>query len=126
MTDKLSILYVDDEPDIRLIVQMALNLHPDLSTETASSGEEALGRVIGDGLRPDLIMVDVMMPGLTGPEVLAALRANPGTADIPVVFVTARARPPDIEAYIAQGARAVIVKPFDPMSLAAQVMSLTA
>jgi two-component system OmpR family response regulator len=124
MTGQLSILYVDDEPDIRLIVEMALNLNPSLSTRTAASGEEALGMVIGEGWRPDLIMVDVMMPGLTGPEVLAALLANPGTAEIPVIFVTARARPPDIEAYIAQGARAVIVKPFDPMSLATQVIAL--
>ncbi len=124
MTEKLSILYVDDEPDIRLIVQMALNLHPDLTTRTAQSGEEALGMVIGEGWRPDLVMVDVMMPGLTGPDVLAALRANADTADIPVIFVTARARPPDIDAYIAQGAKAVIVKPFDPMSLASQVVTL--
>ena len=124
MTEKLSILYVDDEPDIRLIVQMALNLDPSLTTRTAQSGEEALGMVIGEGWRPDLIMVDVMMPGLTGPDVLAALLANPDTAGIPVVFVTARARPPDIDAYIAQGARAVIVKPFDPMSLASQVITL--
>jgi two-component system OmpR family response regulator len=124
MTDQLSILYVDDEPDIRMIVQMALNLNPRLSTRTASSGEEALGMVIGEGWRPDLIMVDVMMPGLTGPDVLAELRANADTAGIPVIFMTARARPPDIEAYLAQGARAVIVKPFDPMSLADQVLSL--
>lgn len=124
MTEQLSILYVDDEPDIRMIVEMALNLNPRLSTRTASSGEEALGMVIGEGWRPDLIMVDVMMPGLTGPDVLAALRANSDTADIPVIFMTARARPPDIDAYIAQGARAVIVKPFDPMSLADQVLSL--
>ena len=124
MTDKLSVLYVDDEPDIRLIVEMALNLHPSLATRTARSGEEALGMVIGEGWRPDLIMVDVMMPGLTGPDVLAALRANADTAAIPVVFVTARARPPDIDAYLAQGAKAVIVKPFDPMSLATQVVAL--
>ena len=81
MSEKLSILYVDDEPDIRLIVEMALNLHSGLATRTAQSGEEALGMVIGEGWRPDLIMVDVMMPGLTGPEVLAALLANPDTAD---------------------------------------------
>ena len=124
MSGKLSILYVDDEPDIRLIVEMALNLHPRLATRTAQSGEEALGLIMGEGWRPDLIMVDVMLPGLTGPEILAVLLANPETAGIPVVFVTARARPADIEAYLAQGARRVIVKPFDPMSLAAEVIAL--
>ena len=124
MSDMISILYVDDEPDIRLIVEMALNLRPNLSTRTAQSGEEALGMVIGEGWRPDVVMVDVMMPGLTGPDVLAALRANLDTAEIPVIFVTARARPPDIEAYIAQGAKGVITKPFDPMSLGDQLLAL--
>jgi CheY-like chemotaxis protein len=126
MTDPISVLYVDDEPDIRLIVEMALNLRPGLSTRTAASGEEALDIILGGGMRPDLVMVDVMMPGLTGPDVLATLCANPDTAGIPVIFVTARARPSDIEAYLAQGAKGVITKPFDPMSLAEQVLGLLA
>ena len=124
MTESLSILYVDDEPDIRLIVEIALSMRPGLSVRTAESGEEALAILIGQGWRPDVAMVDVMMAGLTGPEVLAALRAEPATESLPVIFVTARARPQDVAAYVAQGARGVITKPFDPMQLADQVIAL--
>lgn len=124
MTENLTILYVDDEPDIRLIVEMALGMRPGLSVRTAESGEEALDILQEQGWRPDLLMVDVMMPGLTGPDVLAALRANPDTAALPVIFVTARARAQDVAAYIAQGAKGVVTKPFDPMQLADQVIAL--
>jgi len=74
--------------------------------------------------RPDLAMVDVMMPGMTGPELLAELRSNAVTEDLPVIFVTARARPQDIAAYVEQGARGVITKPFDPLGLADEVIRL--
>lgn len=124
MTDKLSILYVDDEPDIRLIVEMALKLRPGFDVRTAESGERALEMLNEPGWRPDLMMVDVMMPGLTGPDVLAALRSAPETEALPVIFITARARTQDIEGYIALGAKGVITKPFNPVTLADQVVSL--
>ena len=124
MTETVSILYVDDEPDIRLIVEMSLRMRPDITVRTAGSGEEALDLLIDQGWRPDVLMVDVMMPGLTGPDVLAALLEEPATADLPVIFVTARARPQDLDAYIGQGARGVITKPFDPMKFADQVLAL--
>lgn len=124
MSDGFSILYVDDEPDIRMIVEMALRLRPDVEVRTAASGDAALDMLRGNGWRPDLMMVDVMMPGLSGPELLDRLRADPDSAAIPVIFVTARARPQDIQAYIAQGALGVITKPFDPMTLADQVFEL--
>ena len=124
MTGSIPILYVDDEPDIRVIVEMALKMHPDFDVRTAASGDEAL-RLLGEGSwRPTLIMIDVMMPGLTGPEVLERLRADPDKADIPVVFVTARARSQDIAGYMEKGAAGVFTKPFDPMSLAGEVMAL--
>ncbi len=124
MTEKLSILYVDDEADIRLIVEMALRLRPGIDVRTADSGERALAMLEDRGWWPDLVMVDVMMPGLTGPDILAALRADPATEALPVIFVTARARTQDINGYIALGARGVITKPFNPVTLAAQVLAL--
>lgn len=124
MSADLSILYVDDEADIRMIVEMALRLRPGIEVRTAVSGDAAVEMLHNASWRPDLLMVDVMMPGLTGPELLDELRANPGTADLPIIFVTARARPQDIQAYIAQGALGVVTKPFDPMSLADQVIEL--
>jgi len=124
MNEDLSILYVDDEADIRMIVEMALQLRPGITVRTAVSGDAAIEMLQGDGWRPDLLMIDVMMPGLTGPELLERLRADPETAELPIIFVTARARPQDIQAYIAQGALGVITKPFDPMNLADQVIEL--
>jgi two-component system, OmpR family, response regulator len=118
------ILYVDDEPDIRLIVQMALKLRSEFEVKAAGSGEAALNMLDDPSWRPDLLMVDVMMPGITGPELLAELREDPEFQDIPVVFVTARARPEDIRDYVAQGAHGVITKPFDPVTLADQVKAL--
>lgn len=120
----IRILYVDDEPDIRLIAELALKLRPDFEVRTADSGEAALAMLADASWRPHLAMVDVMMPGLTGPEVLATIRADATLSDLPVVFVTARARQQDVDDYLAQGARGVITKPFDPISLASQVEAL--
>lgn len=124
MRDTLSILYVDDEPDIRLIVEMSLKLRPHIEVRTADSGEQAIAMLQGGGWRPNLVMVDVMMPGMTGPDFMAVLRNDLATAELPVIFVTARARQQDIAEYIALGAKGVITKPFDPIRLAEQVIAL--
>jgi diguanylate cyclase (GGDEF)-like protein len=117
-----TLLYADDEPDIRLIAQTALNLAPGLTVHTADSGEQALE--LARELRPDLMLLDVMMPGLDGPDTLKRLRADPAIARIPVIFVTAKATPENAARLRALGASAVIAKPFDPMQLSAQVLSL--
>jgi CheY-like chemotaxis protein len=115
-------LYVDDEPDIRQIVQMALGLAPQLTVHTGESGEQAL--TLARELRPDLVMLDVMMPGLDGPGTLTRMRSEPQIADIPVVFMTAKAMPDEVARFRALGAVGVIAKPFDPMRLAQQVLTL--
>jgi two-component system OmpR family response regulator len=117
-----TVLYVDDEPDIRQIVQMALSLAPQLTVHTGESGEEALS--LARRLRPDLIMLDVMMPGLDGPGTLQRMRADPQLAAIPVVFMTAKAMPDEVARFHDMGAAGVIAKPFDPMRLAQQVLTL--
>jgi len=124
MSDKIKIFYVDDEPDIRLIAELALKLKPNIEVRTAESGEDALDQLRSDDWRPDLAMIDMMMPGLSGVEVMGELRADPDLTDIPVVFVTARARPQDIRDYIEEGAVGVVTKPFDPTTLADQVLKL--
>ena len=73
--------------------------------------------------RPDLILLDVMMPVMDGPATLRRLRENPQTADIPVVFMTARAQTRELDHFKSLGAAGVIVKPFDPMTLAASLRS---
>ncbi|MGC6329564.1 response regulator [Rhizorhabdus sp. FW153] len=124
MSDPTRILYVDDESDIRLIVKMALKLDPSFDVRTAESGDAALKLLTADAWRPDLAMIDVMMPGMSGPDLLKTLRADARTASIPVVFVTARARPEDVDEYLAAGAVGVITKPFDPLQLAPQVREM--
>jgi two-component system cell cycle response regulator len=117
-----TILYADDEADIRVIVQTALSLTEGLTAHTAESGEQALA--LARELQPDLLMLDVMMPGLDGPGTLLQLRADPAIAHIPVIFMTAKAGPDDVARLRALGAMAVIAKPFDPIQLSRQVLSL--
>src|ERR1700722_13797581 len=84
------VLHVDDDPDIREVVEGSLALDPDLVTRSCASGGEALA--VAAGWLPDLILLDVMMPEMDGPATLARFRGNPRTADIPIVFMTARAQ----------------------------------
>lgn len=115
------ILYVDDEDDIREIALMALGLEPDFEARDCASGAEALDLV--KQWAPDLILLDVMMPGMDGPTTLARLQQMDGAALPIVLFCTARAQPSDIQAFHGLGAQGVISKPFDPMALAEIVRS---
>jgi CheY-like chemotaxis protein len=121
-TELRSILYVDDEPDIRQIVQLALGLTAGLTVHTGESGEQALA--LARELQPDLLLLDVMMPGLDGPGTLQRLRADSAIAHIPVIFMTAKAMAREIALFRKMGAVGVIAKPFDPMQLGKQVLSL--
>jgi CheY-like chemotaxis protein len=121
MPETLKILYVDDEPDIRTIVEMALALDPGLEVRMADSGAHGLALMDDGDWLPDLALVDMMMPGMTGTEMMEVMRTRPSLTRVPVVFVTASARGADMERYIQGGAIGVISKPFDPMSLARTV-----
>jgi CheY-like chemotaxis protein len=116
---EIRILHVDDESDIRDIVDMSLGLNPDFRVRACSSGAEAIKTAAE--WAPFLILLDVMMPGMDGPATLEQLRKNPQTSEIPVVFMTARAQAREIDQFIAMGAQGVISKPFDPMTLAEEV-----
>jgi CheY-like chemotaxis protein len=116
---ELRVLHVDDEPDIREVVEISLGLDPGLLTQSYASGQEAL--VAATDWAPDIILLDVMMPVMDGAATLARLRENPHTASIPVVFMTARAQSCELELFRSLGAAGVIRKPFDPMTLAATV-----
>lgn len=117
----LRILHVDDEPDIREVVDISLALNPNFEVRACSSGAEAI--VAATEWSPLLILLDVTMPKMDGPTTLAQLRKNPQTSEIPVIFMTARAQSREIEHFMALGAHGVISKPFDPMTLASQVQS---
>ncbi|MDM7949325.1 response regulator [Hydrogenophaga sp.] len=116
------VLYVEDEPDIQAVARLALEVVGGLMVKTCSSGEEALREATA--FEPQLILLDVMMPGMDGPGTLRALRQRPSLVDVPVVFMTAKVQPQEVSSYTAMGALGVIAKPFDPMTLATQVRGL--
>lgn len=115
----MKILVIDDEADIRKIARLSLVRVGGLEVVEAGSGAE--GVRTAEAERPDAILLDVMMPGIDGPATLALLRAGESTSKIPVLFLTAKAMPAEIERLKALGAVAVLTKPFDPMTLPAEV-----
>ena len=117
----LRILHVDDDPDMREVVEISLGLDPDIATRSCGSGEEALVAAID--WQPNIILCDVMMPVMDGPATLMRLRENDLTADILVIFMTVRAQTRELDRFRSLGALGVIPKPFDPMTLAASVRS---
>lgn len=121
-SDLKTILYVDDEPDIREVVQMSLSLVEGLDVQTCESGERALQLL--PELNPDLVLLDVMMPGMDGPSTLQKMRTLPRLAKIPVVFMTAKAMPQEVARFRELGAAWVIPKPFDPITLGKQVIAI--
>jgi len=116
------ILYVEDEADIRQVAQLALEAVGGFTVKLCASGEEAINEAAA--FAPDMILLDVMMPGMDGPSTLAALREQPALAAVPVAFMTAKVQPSEVEHYRSLGARDVIAKPFDPMTLAEQVRTV--
>ena len=125
MTKPLTrILYVEDEPDIRMVAQMALEAVGGFTVIACASGQEALDAAAGAGA--DLLLLDVMMPGMDGPSTLKGLRALPATADTPVIFMTAKVQAAEVAVYKGLGALEVIPKPFDPMALSTQIQQIWA
>jgi CheY-like chemotaxis protein len=124
MTDNAlsRILHVDDEPDIREVARLALEEVGGFTVESCSSGAQAIKKA--PTFSPDVILLDVMMPSMSGPEVLKALRALPETSEIPVIFMTAKVQAREIEALTELGAIGVIEKPFDPMMMSGQVTQI--
>ncbi|MGP4845056.1 response regulator [Marinobacter sp. 1Y8] len=116
------VLYVEDEPSIQAVAQLALEAVGGFTVKICSSGETALEEVVGFG--PDIILLDVMMPGMDGPQTLRALRGISELDDVPIVFMTAKVQPSEIESYLKMGGVDVIAKPFDPMTLSDKVREI--
>lgn len=118
------LMAVEDDPDIRRILDLALATFGGFELTLCESGEAALAALEQE--RPDLILLDVMMPGLDGPGTLKAIRAQPAFSTIPVVFLTAKMQPGEVANWTALGALAVIGKPFDPLTLPDELRRLYA
>jgi CheY-like chemotaxis protein len=116
------ILLVEDDPDIQAVGRLALELVGGFTVVICSSGQEALQQA--PAFAPDLILLDVMMPGMDGPTTLQALRATATTAATPVIFMTAKVQPQERAQYVSLGAVGVIAKPFDPMSLSTTIQGI--
>jgi CheY-like chemotaxis protein len=113
------ILYVEDDADIRAIATMALEAVGGFTVLACASGDEALA--IAPTASADLLLLDVMMPGMDGPTTLHRLRDLAATASTPVIFMTAKVQPAEVAQYRALGALDVIAKPFDPMQVSAEI-----
>ncbi|MFN0247789.1 MAG: response regulator [Kofleriaceae bacterium] len=118
----MKILLVDDEPDIRKIAQLSLTAVGNHHAVVAGTATEAIATALAE--RPDVIILDVMMPDTDGPATLIELRKHEALSAIPVVFMTAKAQRGEIARYLALGAIGVITKPFDPMTLAIELERL--
>jgi CheY-like chemotaxis protein len=114
------LLLVDDDDSIREIARLSLERVGDWEVVAVAGGAEAVEIAAGDG-GFDLVVLDVMMPGIDGPTTLARLRAGPLAAAVPVIFLTAKLQPADRERLRALGAAGVIAKPFDPMTLPGEI-----
>jgi two-component system, OmpR family, response regulator len=119
MSELQRIMYVEDDLDIQAVATLALEAVGGYTLKTYESGEKAVAEVLD--FMPDLILLDVMMPGMDGPTTLKLLKEIDALKDIPMVFMTAKVQSNEIAHFKSLGAVDVIPKPFDPMNLAGQV-----
>jgi two-component system OmpR family response regulator len=118
----MNILVVDDDPDIRRLAALALERLGGFRVTVAASGAEALE--VARDQPPDVVLLDVSMPGADGPETLLALRSNPATSQLPVIFFTATSSESEADRLRALGAAGVVPKPFDFADLPRRVRGI--
>ena len=116
------VLLVDDDDDLRRVASISMRKVAGWEVLPASSGTQAVEIALEN--RPDLVLLDVMMPEMDGPMTLSAIRAEEALAELPVIFITARIQSSEIAELLALGVAGVIRKPFDPLTLAREVSDL--
>ncbi|NBX04177.1 MAG: response regulator [Alphaproteobacteria bacterium] len=117
-----NILYIDDDRDILSVARLALEKIGGFHVDTCSNSSK--GIAVAEATQPDLIMLDVMMPGVDGPSLLRSLKTNVQLCGTPVVFMTARVQSAEMDKYAACGSAGVIPKPFNPMTLPKELNAL--
>lgn len=120
--DIQKVLMVDDDPSILMIAQISLSKVGKWVVKTVDSGKKALEML--PEYRPDVILLDVMMPGMDGPTTFKKLRENEELSGTPVIFMTAKVQTTEVESYCELGAAGVISKPFDPMTLPGEIRQI--
>jgi CheY-like chemotaxis protein len=116
------ILYAEDEDDIREIAVIAIEAIGGFEIATCNSGIDVIE--LANHFKPQLVLLDVMMPIMDGPTTLLALKQQPTLKDIPVIFLTAKIMNAEINRFKEIGAIGVIAKPFDPMTLSTQIQDM--
>ncbi len=117
-----NVLLVEDDEDIRKVAQISLQFRGGWRVSLASDGEEGLRKAAQE--RPDLILLDCMMPKLDGYEMCRQLKQDPELRHIPVIFLTAKAQDSEVQKGLSLGAVGYLIKPFNPMSLAAEIRQI--
>jgi len=115
------ILYIEDEDAIRMVARISLETVGGFTVGLADSGPQGLE--MAKSFAPDLILLDVMMPGMDGLTTFRELQSDPRTAAIPVIFLTAKVQPKEVDSYRQLGALDVIIKPFDPITLPDEIQA---
>lgn len=118
----LKILYAEDEPDVQTIVEISVWSTSNNEIKTCQNGKLLLECV--EEYKPDLILLDVMMPEMDGPTTYKSLQLNEKTKDIPVIFITAKAQTHEVQLFKETGVIGVITKPFDPVSLCSDIQKI--
>jgi len=118
------VCYVEDDEDIQRIVRMTLERVGKMTVEVV--GDPTLAIEAMSAFRPDLVMLDWMMPKMDGPTLFRQMKLRPETKALPVVFITAKASQHDLDELIALGAAGVISKPFSPRDLPGQLRDIWA
>jgi CheY-like chemotaxis protein len=113
------LLVIDDEDDIREVATLSLELTEAWTVKSANGGKA--GAALALSIKPDAILLDVMMPDMDGPSTLRALQQQEGTSSIPVIFLTAKVQAADRHKFMQLGVRGIIAKPFDPLTLGQQI-----
>ena len=116
------VLLAEDEEDIRKVAQISLQFRGGWEVVLATNGEECLAKAASD--HPDVILLDCMMPKLDGYETCRRLKQDPSLRHIPVIFLTAKAQEVEVKKGLSLGAVGYLIKPFNPMSLAAEISQI--
>lgn len=124
MVELTHIMHVEDDPSIQQVAKIALEVVGGFSVHTCSSGQQAIADYAT--VAPQLILLDVMMPGMDGPTTLAQLQQQFDLSKVPAVFMTAKVQSNEVASYKNLGAADVVVKPFDPMTLSDQIRQIWA
>lgn len=119
MNELRRVMCVEDDPDLRMLLELSLGGVGGYEVCLCPGGRSAL--LQAPVFKPDIVLMDVMMPDLTGPETLKALKQQPDMKGVPVVFMTAKAMPHEVEDLLQYGATGVIVKPFNMATLAQDI-----